>query len=382
VVYYNRWQEKNIGTLSSIFFVWIGTKIIHRDFYYPGGVTELKNLLMLEKKIVPEMLELLEKRYQILKSIYYNQPIGRRALSQELVIGERIVRTEVNFLKDQGLVDINSIGMMVTKDGEAILDSLEKIIHEINGLSSIEEQLQKYLGVIKVIVVPGEVDNDNTVIKEMGRIAAGYIKKLIDETSIITLTGGTSVEQVVDNFPRMSRHDALVVPARGGIGRDVETQASTLAAKLAHKLGSNYKMLHVPDNLSHEALETMMNEPDIRDTIENISKADILIFGIGRADDMSKRRGLTVDQTQELLDKGAVAEAFGYYFNKDGDVIFKTPTMALKFDDVKNIKNIVAISGGANKAEAIIATKTYNSAMILVTDEGAAKEMLKIILSS
>lgn len=340
----------------------------------------MKSLLMLEKKVVPEMLDLLKKRYNILKSIYYNQPIGRRALSQELDLGERIVRTEVNFLKDQGLIDINSIGMMVTKEGEAILDNLEEIIHEINGLSSIEEKLQKYLGVIKVIVVPGELENDKTVLKEMGRIAGGYIKKLINDNSIVALTGGTSVEQVVENFPRVNKPNALIVPARGGIGREVETQASTLAAKLAQKLSANYKLLHVPDNLSHEALETMMNEPDIKETIENISRADVLIFGIGRADEMSKRRGLTNAQTKELLDKGAVAEAFGYYFNKNGEVIFKTPTMALNFDDVKNIKNIIAVSGGANKAKAIIATKTYNPAMILVTDEGAAKEILRLII--
>lgn len=368
------------GFLDPIFFTGIGTKYIHRDVYNPGGVTVLRDLLVLEKKIVPEMLELLEKRYHILKSIYYNQPIGRRALSQELDIGERIVRTEVNFLKEQGLVDINSIGMMVTKEGESILDSLERIIHEINGLSSVEEKLQKYLGVIKVIVVPGEVDNDKTVLKEMGRIAGSYIKKLINENSIVALTGGTSVEQVVENFPRVYKPNALIVPARGGIGRDVETQASTLAAKLAGKLGANYQLLHVPDNLSHGALETMMNEPDIKETIENVSKADILIFGIGRADDMSKRRGLQEEQIQKLLEKGAVAEAFGYYFNKKGEVIYKTPTMALSFDDVKNIENIVAIAGGTNKAEAIIATKTYNPAMVLVTDEGAAKEMLRLIL--
>lgn len=339
----------------------------------------MKNLLMLEKKIVPEMLELLEKRYHILKSIYYNAPIGRRALSQELDIGERIIRTEVNFLKDQGLVEINSIGMMVTKEGESILDHLEKIIHEIIGLSSVEENLQKYLGVTKVIVVPGEVEKDHTVLKEMGRIAGAYIKRLIGDHSIIALTGGTSVEQVVDSFPRVSKPEVLVVPARGGIGREVEIQASTLAARLAQKLGGDYNLLHVPDNLSHQAQETMMNEPDIKRTLENITKADMLIFGIGRADDMSKRRGQTSIQTEELVSLGAVAEAFGYYFNKSGEVVFKTPTMALNFDDVKHIKNIVAISGGANKAEAIIATKTYNPSMVLITDEGAAKEMLRLM---
>lgn len=342
----------------------------------------MKNLLMLEQKVVPEMIELLDKRYHILKSIYYNQPIGRRALSQELGMGERIVRTEVNFLKDQGLIDINSIGMMVTKEGENILISLEEIIHEINGLSNVEEQLQRYLGIIKVIVVPGEVDKDITVLKEMGRIAAGYIKNLISNNSIVALTGGSSVEQVVENFPRINKHNVLVVPARGGIGRDVETQASTLAARLAQKIGANHKLLHVPDNLSHEAFETMMNEPDIKETVESISKADVLIFGIGRADDMCRRRGLTAAQTKDLLDKGAVAEAFGYYFNKEGEVIFITPSMALSFNEVKDIKNIVAVAGGTKKAEAILATRTYNPEMALITDEGAAKEILRIIMAN
>lgn len=333
---------------------------------------------MLQQKIIPEMLELLDKRYSILKNIYYNQPVGRRALSQELKLGERVVRTEVNFLKNQGLIEINSIGMMVTKEGENILERLEEMIHEINGLSNIEENLQRFLQIEKVMVIPGDLDKDSTVLKEMGRVAASYIKSIMRNDSVIALTGGTSVAQVVENFPRISRENVLVVPARGGIGREVETQASTLAAKLANKLGANHKLLHVPDNLSHEALETMMHEPGIMDTLKSISIADILIFGIGRADEMSRRRGLNDDDVKNLLSQGAVAEAFGYYFNRNGEIIFITPTMGLKFDDVKYIKNIIAIAGGKNKAEAIIATKTHNPHMVLVTDEGAAKEIIRI----
>jgi central glycolytic genes regulator len=341
-------------------------------------VTFLENLLALQQKIIPEMVELLDKRYHILKKIYYNQPIGRRGLSQELNLGERIVRTEVNFLKDQGLIIVNSIGMVVTEEGENILGSLEELIHSINGLSEIEEKLQRYLNISKVIVVPGNIEEDNTVLKEMGRVAAEYIKNLISNNSIISLTGGSSVAQVIENFPKTNKHDVLVVPARGGMGRDVETQANALASKLASRIGGNYKLLHVPDNISHEALETMMNEPDIRETIEYIGKADILIFGIGRADEMSRRRGLSEESTQDLLNKGAVAEAFGYYFDKNGDIIYISPTMGLNFSDVSTVKNIIAVAGGKNKADAIIATKTRNKAAVLITDEGASKEIIRI----
>ena len=63
----------------------------------------MQEILTLQKKIVPELVEVLEKRYNILRTIYYNQPIGRRGLANQLNLGERIVRTEISSLKCQGL---------------------------------------------------------------------------------------------------------------------------------------------------------------------------------------------------------------------------------------------------------------------------------------
>jgi central glycolytic genes regulator len=96
---------------------------------------------------------------------------------------------------------------------------------------------------------------------------------------------------------------------------------------------------------------------------------------------MSRRRGLADEKTQELLEKGAVAEAFGYYFDKNGEIIYITPTMGLNYNDVTSIKNVIGVAGGKNKAEAIIATKTHNDTEVLITDEGAAKEIIRIMES-
>lgn len=338
----------------------------------------MNNLLSLQKKIVPEMIKLLDKRYDILKNIYYNQPIGRRALAQELDMGERIVRTEVNFLKDQELIEINSIGMVITPKGEELLKGLEEMIHDVNDLSHIENKLCEVLGVAKVFVVPGDNDQDSTVLKEMGRIAAAYIKSYIAENSVIALTGGSSVARVVNNFQKITKKNVFVLPARGGMGRDVETQANTLVARLASKLNANYKLLHVPDNMSQEALGTMLNEPQIKETVEKISKADILIFGIGRAKDMAIQRGIPSQDIDMLEQKNAVSEAFGYYFDKNGKIVYKMPTIGLNFSDIGHIKHVVAVAGGATKADAIVSTRLHNPNMVLVTDEGAAKKILNL----
>lgn len=336
------------------------------------------DIIKLQQKIVPEIVELLEKRYIILRTIYYNQPIGRRILANKINLGERIVRTEIAFLKQQNLIDIDTPGMTVTKDGEEIVDKLKDYIHQIRGLSDIENILKEKLKLKDVIIVPGDIDSDITVMKELGRAAAQCLKSCLINGEIIALTGGSSVRETVDNMPKITTlKDTTVVPARGGMGKDVETQANTLVSTLACKLGCNYKFLHISDNLSSNAIDTIINEKSIKEVLDVIHKADVLVYGIGRADVMGRRRGLSEDKINKLKEIGAVGEAFGYYFNNSGDIVFSSPTIGMQNYEIKKIKKLIAIAGGSKKAEAILSIELQNENSILITDEGAAREILK-----
>ncbi|KZL90151.1 sugar-binding transcriptional regulator [Clostridium magnum] len=340
----------------------------------------MEDILKLQQKIVPELIELLEKRYGILRTIYYNQPIGRRVLANNLGIGERIVRSEINFLKSQNFIEINTPGMTITKDGEEIIDKLKDFIHELKGLSEIEKFIKENLKLRKVLVVPGNLDEDRTIINEIGRAAANYVKEIIKDNSIIAITGGSTIKEVIDNVPKIPNlKDVLVVPARGGMGINVETQANTLVAKLASKIDGKYKLLHVPDNLSDKAMNAMMQEKDIRDVLETVDSADILIYGIGRAENMAKRRNLPQEELNKIEEYGAVGEAFGYYFNKEGEIVYYTPSIGIKNEEIGKIETLIAVAGGKNKAEAIVSTQNNSHNSILVTDEGAAREIMELL---
>lgn len=340
----------------------------------------MQEILKVQQKIVPEFLELLEKRYNILRTIYYNQPIGRRVLANTLGIGERIVRSEINFLKEQNLIEINTSGMIITNEGEIIIDKLKEFIHEIKGLSNVETFIKQKLAIKEIIVVPGNVDEDRTVINEIGKAAANYMINNIQDNNIIALTGGSTMKEVVDKVSKITTFkNVLVVPARGGMGKNVETQANTLAARLAHKIGANYKMLHLPDNLSENALSTVLNEKGIKEVIEKIYEADIILYGIGRADKMARRRGLNVNEIEELEKLGTVGEALGYYFNSAGKVVHSASTIGIKNEYLKKINTVVAVAGGKSKAEAIIATARNSHNEILITDEGAARQIVNLL---
>lgn len=359
----------------------MGQLLRYWDVNGPGGAV-MEEVLKLQKRIVPELVELLEKRYNILRTIYYNQPIGRRVLANNLGIGERIVRTEINFLKAQGFIEINTPGMTITKDGEYIIDKLKESIHELRGLSEIENIIQTNFKLKKVIIVPGDCDVDKTVMNEIGRAAANYLKSILNNNSVIAITGGSTIKQVVDNMSKITNiRNVLVVPARGGMGANVETQANTLSARLAKKVGGNYKLLHVPDNLSDEAINTIIKEKSIQEVLEYIYNADILLYGIGRACKMARRRGLNASKIKEIKDRGGLGEAFGYYFDKHGNIVYSTPSIGIKNSRIHKINTLIAVAGGSSKAEAILSTEINNYNSVLVTDEGAAKKLVSFIES-
>lgn len=336
-------------------------------------------LLDLQKKLMPDLIDVLGQRYRILRFIRLMQPIGRRTLSGNLEMSERVLRSEVTFLKDQGLVEFASTGMTLTHEGNNLLGQLEAVMKDVFQTRTMEEELQRKLGVNEVHIVPGDSDEYSWVQKEMGRASVNLVKQnLAARENIIAVTGGTSIAAVADMLvPDKDLKETVFVPARGGLGEQVENQANTICAAMARKAMGSYRLLHVPDQLSKEAYESLISEPSVKNILQLIQSATMVIHGIGEAETMAVRRNSGPDVLRKLSEKKAVAEAFGYYFNQSGDIVHKVLTIGLQLEDLKNIPAIIAVAGGASKAAAIEAYMKQRPTQTLVTDEGAARAILK-----
>lgn len=337
---------------------------------------EMANLL---KNIAPEIVEKIEQRFDILKNIYYNQPIGRRMLSTAMSLSERPLRAEVKRLEELGLIEIDSKGMKVSRRGEELINRLENFVYFLKGLNFISDKIKEKFGCEDVIIAPGDSDKDETVKSLMGKEAASYLRSFLKNGDIVAVTGGTTMAQVPKGMPRLEGYeDVVVVAARGGLGEKVEIQANTIAAELAERLGAKYRLLYVPDNLGPEAMESVTSEPHIKEVLSLIKRADVVIHGIGGAEEMARRRGLDESTIEEILRKGAVAEAFGYYFDGEGNVVFTTSSAGLSVNELKKIRRVISVAGGAKKAPAIRAFLKYHRPTALIIDEGAARKLLEL----
>lgn len=339
----------------------------------------MSELINLQKRLVPEVIDITEKRYSILRAIEFNQPVGRRALAGILGQSERWVRSELDILKNQNLIDIQALGMMVTAEGKGIIYKLRDYISELKGLKELENTVKGMLGIKEFIVVPGDSENDAQVLVEMAKVAFEYLRGIIEDNDVISVSGGYSALSVAENAYKIAAENITIVPARGGIKADLERQANIVAAKLAKNIGGNYYLLHLPDNISEDMIRRMSDDPDIAKVLNYITNTDILIYGFSSFESICRKRNFTEEEVERLKALKVRAEAVGCYFDSNGKIVYKSGSVGIKPEYLDSIKTMMAVGGGMQKADPIILVNKGRKNRVVVTDEAAAREIYKIL---
>ncbi|MCY9516360.1 sugar-binding transcriptional regulator [Paenibacillus apiarius] len=337
----------------------------------------MRDWLEIQKRLLPELIELLKKRYTILHQIMLSESIGRRTLATSLQMTERVLRAETDLLKAQGLIETDSTGMRISEEGRQLVKQLEPFMGELLGMRQLEESIRQAFGLKQVIVVPGNSDVSPAVKQELGQAACKALNSAMGKEDVVAVTGGSTLAAMADQLTSSSPLKGIwFVPARGGLGESLEHQANTIASTMAKRLGAQYRLLHVPDLLSEEAYQSLKQEPNIQDILQVIRQARIVVHGIGDALVMAKRRSVDDATVQQLVEAGALAEAFGYYFDRDGRVVHTMLTLGLRLEDISRTEVVIAVAGGKSKGEAITAVLRSGHEDILVIDEAAAEEVV------
>lgn len=335
-----------------------------------------------QQRLLPEMNPLLQSRYRILQSVQLMQPIGRRTLAESLKMTEREIRKETDILRDQGLLDSQKSGMVCTSDGELVIEQLRALVYEWSGLTQLGKTLENHLGLQHVLVVPGDYNDDETVLTLLGKEAAQQFLSTIANEQVVAVTGGKSVASLAQFLqPVDGNHNVTFVAARGGIGHEMQMQANTLVATFAMQMEAQYRTLFLPEHLSEQAYQAMLTEPMVTEIMAYYDRADCVIHGIGSAEEMAIRRNSSAEDLRILEEKGAVSEAFGYYFNAEGDIVHRIRTIGIQLEQVEKCKHIIAVAAGKQKVNAMLSYfKVAPKQTIFITDEAAAKAIAERLL--
>ena len=334
-----------------------------------------------QSKLVPEMMELMQQRYRMLRLVKMAGPIGRRTIGQMAGLSERETRTIIDLLRAQNLIHIEKKGTTITAEGVRVLVALESAMDDWSGRSVLANKLTQMLGIQAVHVVSGNCDTDSTSKSLLGMEAAKQFIAHIGDGKVVAVTGGSTMASIPHYIDMVNANDLLFIAARGGVGDDIGLQANVIAASFAEACGGSYSTFYYPESLSEEAHEAFKKEPSVLKMLDLYETADCVLHGIGDAQTMASLRNTANDEQQMLMDKGAKGEAFGYYFDSEGNIVHRIRTVGIQTSHLEEIPLIISVAGGGSKAEAILAyMASAPKQSILITDEGAANEMLKILI--
>lgn len=337
------------------------------------------DLLSLLRALAPDQMEEIGRRAQVLTGVENMQPVGRRALATRLNLPEREVRAIATSLRDQGLLQMDAAGMQLTVRARDVLPGARDLSQALFGLTKLERALESMLHIPHVTVVSGDADRDPQVLRDVGKSAAHRVHKLLQNGMTMAVTGGRTMREMAAGMQSATPMNIMVVPARGGMGTDVECQANMIAADIAGRVGGHYRVIHLPDSLDQEALEEMRRLPEVEEVLELMQRAELVVHGVGRADVMARQRGLNKEIRELLTSRGAVGEAFGDFFNEKGETVYQMSTVSTGLSRLQTPAKMVAVAAGAAKAEAIIAAARHDRHDSLITDEGAAARIYALL---
>ncbi|KRN88308.1 sugar-binding transcriptional regulator [Ligilactobacillus ceti] len=331
--------------------------------------------------IVPDLIKVMEQRFNILRNIAFSEPVGRRSLAQTLGISERALRTETDFLRRQDLIVTTRSGMILTVKGNETVTGLTNVMDQLLGLSQLEKELCETLEIKKCLIVSGDSDQQEFVKEAIGKLADDLLQEILPKgDNIIAVMGGTTMEQVAEQMTcdLALKRTLTFVPARGGLGEKVEIQANNISAKMALKTGGKHRALYVPEQVSKDTYRTLITEPGVQEVIQLIKESNAVVHSIGDAISMAERRYMPDEIIEKMREKNTVGEAFGYFFDENGQIIYRIPKIGLNLENLADMETVVAVAGGSAKAQAIVAyMKIAPKQTCLVTDEGAARAILK-----
>ena len=241
----------------------------------------MDRIITLMNELSPDAMSALERRYNTLRSLSYIQPAGRRQLAEYTDMTEREARSETDQLKKQGLIQSDSCGMRLTSEGMRVLLELYEAISAISDKRDMELALASILNIKAVSIVSGDADQKNMVYRDMGARAAKCFQRYAADISSAAVTGHKTVEYMTNSRFISGRHVGLsIYPIRTAQLNSEDDNANNNCARLARKMGANYRLLHLGEGLTINEIEKRYQSAGVKEAVAGAMGAEVIVSGV------------------------------------------------------------------------------------------------------
>lgn len=300
--------------------------------------------------------------------LYYDEGKTQDEIARHLGVSRPKVSRLLQQARDEGIVRITILDPFAT-DTE-----LATALCEATGLG-------------RAVVVPGEVTQVELARRRLGIAAARFLEEAVRPGDVVGVGWGRTLRAVTEALEAQARGGMVAVPLLGGLGQVAPSfQVQELAHRIAEAFSGSWRQLYVPAIVEDDdARAALLTSLDVKAVMDEWARLSAALVGIGNVDFDSEMQVLFSpyldDSTQSRLRQaGAVGDICMRFFDRAGRPIPDglRGVISVELDQLRDTPKVIAVTGGAEKAEAILGALRGGYVDVLVTDEAAARAMIRL----
>jgi DNA-binding transcriptional regulator LsrR (DeoR family) len=310
------------------------------------------------------------KIFQMTKvaELYYERNLSQREIGDMLELSRSMVSRLLSDAREAGIVTI----------------SIKRPIEKNDALS---ETLRKKFGLREVIVIPTASSYDDTL-KLAGAATAELLQNILVDNTILGVSWGRTLFETMQSLPVLPLNGVQVVQLSGGLGEgNPANDGPELALRFAEKLNGRCRYLHAPAMVEDETIrDQLLQQSQIRLTVERAAQAQILLTGIGSlADNLSSlnRAGyLSEAERQSCLATGAVGHLLARMIDIDGAEIdhrFNRRVVSVPLSLLQQAGWSIGVAVSSAKGPAVLGAIRGGYFNTLILDEAVALAVLNSV---
>lgn len=236
------------------------------------------------------------------------------------------------------------------------------------------------------IVVAGDLGYAQLV-ERLGVVAARHLEECLQDGMTLGISWNTGVYQVVNALQAARQKKVTVVQLTGTVGSiNPLLDGPDLTRWLAQTLGGQYQYLPAPLVVESPATrEALLKERSIREPMKLLEKLDIALVGIGSLSPalsgLLSAGYITEAELREIIRQGGVGDICSYHYDLHGNVLpleLHQRIIGVSLETLKRTPYVIGVGGGLEKASAVFGGLQLGVIDCLVTDEIAARAVLKM----
>lgn len=298
--------------------------------------------------------------------LYYLEGRNQREVAARLETTRSNVSRMLAAARDQGIVRFH-------------------IAHPLGRQHALEERLVAEFGLREARVLAADARIEG--LSGAADLAARWLVERVSDGQTVAVSWGRTLKAVAQQVHVERAFDVEVVQLGGDLQLDPQLSGHDLVRDLAARLGGGYSYLHAPAILeTPELVASLRTDPSIARELDKARGADLALVGIGGFGDgfsaqIVASAHLAPGERRRLEEQRPAGDIAARFYDDDGaalDSPLRHRVLALELDELRRIPTVAGVAAGAAKGRGIRGALRGGLVDVLVCDQSAAAETLRL----